>query len=760
MTASVEYPQLRLGTAPDSWGVWNPGLDPLQTPWTRYLDEVQAAGYRYSELGPYGYLPTDPGVIRDEYAKRGLTLTGGTVFVALHKGKDALAQAKADCDAEMATIGPLGARHLVILPEGYTDFDGNLTASPTLTDDEWTALTSGMSELGRYVADEHGAVLVFHTHADSNVGTQEEIARFLDRTDPATVRLCLDTGHVAYCGADNLAHHPRLPERASATSTSSRSTRRSGSACVDERLGFAPAVRLGVMVEPPLGDPDMPAVLAALGGARPGPVLHRRAGPVPVRPDRPAADRDPDPRVLRGTAGSTWGDRPATSPHLPTEGVDDHPRRGHRHGRHRDRPRPQARPRHLRVHAWRPSRTSTGPAPQQVAAEIGGATVFDDGYALIESDDVDAVLIASIAETHAAFTLACIAAGKPVLCEKPLAPTTAECEQVLEAEVALGRRLVIVGFMRRQDPGYRQVKASLDGGAIGDALILHNVHRNPTVPDSFTSFMTMTDSIIHEIDTSRWLLGEELASVQVIPPRRTAHAAAHLQDPQFAVFTTESGVLVTAEFFANCQYGYDVRCELVGSEGTASLVNPVVAAQVTAGIDARPSGAQLAGPVRRRLRRRAAGVDQRPGAGRDRRPERLGRLRGDPGHRVRRRGGELRRAPRHRLHGQARAVSVKVALDPYMFRTTPLLELPALVAELGYEHIELSPREDFIPFFTAPARGRGDDQGVPDGARRRRRRGGLAAAAVPLVGSRRGRARRRAVAVLEAVDRDRGRARA
>ena len=205
MTASVEYPKLRLGTAPDSWGVWNPGLDPLQTPWTRYLDEVQAAGYRYTELGPYGYLPTDPGVIRDEYAKRGLTLTGGTVFVALHKGKDALAQAKADCDAEMATIGPLGARHLVILPEGYTDFQGNLIGSPTLTDDEWTALTTGMSELGRYVADAYGAVLVFHTHADSNVGTQEEIERFLDRTDPEAVHLCLDTGHIAYCGADNLA---------------------------------------------------------------------------------------------------------------------------------------------------------------------------------------------------------------------------------------------------------------------------------------------------------------------------------------------------------------------------------------------------------------------------------------------------------------------------------------------------------------------------------------------------------------------------
>ena len=221
-----------------------------------------------------------------------------------------------------------------------------------------------------------------------------------------------------------------------------------------------------------------------------------------------------------------------------------------------------------------------------VASAIGGARVAADGLELIRSDDVDAVLIASIAETHAAFTLACIEAGKPVLCEKPLAPTTAECLGILEAETAHGSRLVIVGFMRRYDAGYQHVKASLDGGAIGSALILHNVHRNPTVPESFTSYMTMTDSIIHEVDASRWLLGEEIVSVQVIPPKRTPNAFPHLQDPQFAVFTTESGILSTAEFFANCRYGYDVRCELVGSEGTASLVTPLVARRVGGGTDA------------------------------------------------------------------------------------------------------------------------------------------------------------------------------
>ena len=264
MTTAAEYPKLHLGTAPDSWGVWMPGLDPLQTPWQRYLDEVQAAGYTYSELGPFGYLPTDPGIIREEYAKRGLTLTGGTVFVALHKGKDALEQAKMDCDAEMAVIGPLGAKHVIILPEGYTDLDGNLTASPTLTDDEWDSLNTGMSELGRYLGDKHGAVLVFHTHADSHVGTQEQIERFLDGTDPETVQLCLDTGHVAYCGADNLKLIADYPDRVQYVHLKQVDTA-IRARVLEEKLGFAPAVRLGAMVEPPLGEPDMPSLIHALG---------------------------------------------------------------------------------------------------------------------------------------------------------------------------------------------------------------------------------------------------------------------------------------------------------------------------------------------------------------------------------------------------------------------------------------------------------------------------------------------------------------
>lgn len=265
MNGQIDYPKLHLGTAPDSWGVWNPTGDPLQTPWQRYLDEVAAAGYAYSELGPFGYLPADAAVVRDEYARRNLTLTGGTVFAALHRGTAAIEEARAACDAEMAVIGPSGARHLIILPELYTDMEGNLTASPTLTDDEWADLARGISELGAYVADRHGAVLVFHSHADSHVGTQGEIERFLDATDPESVQLCLDTGHVAYCGADNLKLIRDYPSRIQyvhlkqVDPTIQARVR-------EQQLGFAPAVRLGAMVEPPLGVPDMPGILAALAG--------------------------------------------------------------------------------------------------------------------------------------------------------------------------------------------------------------------------------------------------------------------------------------------------------------------------------------------------------------------------------------------------------------------------------------------------------------------------------------------------------------
>jgi myo-inositol 2-dehydrogenase/D-chiro-inositol 1-dehydrogenase len=217
---------------------------------------------------------------------------------------------------------------------------------------------------------------------------------------------------------------------------------------------------------------------------------------------------------------------------------------------------------------------------RQVADAVG-ARLHAQASDLVESDEVDAVVIASPGELHAEQVLACITAGKPVLCEKPLATTTEDCLKVVEAEEAGGRQLVQLGFMRRYDPGYLRAKEAVDGGEIGETLLVHCVHRNPTVPDFFTRDMALTDSVIHEIDTMRWLLGEEIVSVSFRAGRKSPLAGN--QDPQMVLFETGSGVLVDVESFVNCQYGYDVRCEVVGSEGLLSVDNPTPAAVTRAG---------------------------------------------------------------------------------------------------------------------------------------------------------------------------------
>lgn len=200
-----------------------------------------------------------------------------------------------------------------------------------------------------------------------------------------------------------------------------------------------------------------------------------------------------------------------------------------------------------------------------------GAPVVDDPLALIADPGVDAVLIASSDATHEAYVLVALATGKPVLCEKPLAPSAAAARRIVDAEVALGRRLVSVGFMRRYDPGYVELRRALTAGDLGDPRLLHCVHRNVSSPDGFTSSMLITSSAGHEIDVARWLFDDEIVAVTVHRPPRSGD----LQDPQFLILQLASGVIVDVEVFVNAGYGYDVRCELVGSRGRATASGPV-----------------------------------------------------------------------------------------------------------------------------------------------------------------------------------------
>jgi myo-inositol 2-dehydrogenase/D-chiro-inositol 1-dehydrogenase len=221
-----------------------------------------------------------------------------------------------------------------------------------------------------------------------------------------------------------------------------------------------------------------------------------------------------------------------------------------------------------------------------VASGAPGARVMADPHDLIRDSEVDAVLVASSDPTHEEFVLASIAAGKPVLCEKPLAPTVDGCQRILDAEARLGARLVSVGFMRRYDPGYVDLKATLDSGRIGVPLVLHCVHRNPTAPQGLPSAAVITNSAVHELDTTRWLLGEEIVAVTVHTPRRSA-VAGSTQDPQFLVLESASGVIIDVEVFVNARYGYDVRCELLGEQGAATLDAPAATVLRGAGVAGR-----------------------------------------------------------------------------------------------------------------------------------------------------------------------------
>ena len=202
------------------------------------------------------------------------------------------------------------------------------------------------------------------------------------------------------------------------------------------------------------------------------------------------------------------------------------------------------------------------------------AEIFATGEDLIASDKVDAVLVTSWGATHEQYVLAALAAGKPCFCEKPLATTAEGAKRIVDAEVAHGKRLVQVGFMRRYDAGYRMLKQAVDS-EIGQPLMVHAAHRNPTVPEQYTTPMAIHDTLIHEIDVFRWLLDDDYVSAQVVFPRVTSHSHSKLKDPQIILLETAKGIRIDVEVFVNCRYGYDIQCQVVGEEGLASLPEPM-----------------------------------------------------------------------------------------------------------------------------------------------------------------------------------------
>lgn len=207
-------------------------------------------------------------------------------------------------------------------------------------------------------------------------------------------------------------------------------------------------------------------------------------------------------------------------------------------------------------------------------AEKFGIKPFNTGEELIDSDEVDAVIVTTSDAYHEQYVLAAIKAGKYVFCEKPMAPTVEACRRIVDAEISGGKQLVQVGFMRRYDPGYRQLKKCIQDKTYGEPLLLHCAHRNADITEPWDNSSAVENSMVHEIDVLRWLLGEDYATAEVRYGKSTRRAKEGLHDPQIMVLTTKSGVRIDVESFVCNGQCYDIRCEVVCEDGILNLPKP------------------------------------------------------------------------------------------------------------------------------------------------------------------------------------------
>ncbi|AEG34438.1 Inosose dehydratase (plasmid) [Thermus thermophilus] len=198
-----EKAQLRFGNAPCSWGTIE-GIG-QGVPYGQMLDELKETGYEGSELGDYGYMPTDPVRLREEFVRRGLTLLGAFEGVYLreaseHGPGEARALRTARLMAALADLDPEWRPLLVLADEHSRDplrlqRAGRIRPGEGLSPEEWRVVARGVRRIAQAVQEATGLETVFHHHAASFVETPEEIATLVELTD---IPLVFDTGHYLY----------------------------------------------------------------------------------------------------------------------------------------------------------------------------------------------------------------------------------------------------------------------------------------------------------------------------------------------------------------------------------------------------------------------------------------------------------------------------------------------------------------------------------------------------------------------------------
>lgn len=205
----------------------------------------------------------------------------------------------------------------------------------------------------------------------------------------------------------------------------------------------------------------------------------------------------------------------------------------------------------------------------QIASQCGDAEVYNDATLLIADPNVDAIVIAAPDPTHAEIAIACIKAGKPTLCEKPLATNLPDARRVMDAEVTSGRRLIQLGFMREYDPAHRQIKDTVESGALGRPLYFRGTHTNLSEGER-TVEEVIVNSAIHDIHSAHWLFGRDVTNVFA---RYIPVTTARPDSCRFALIELlfADGALALIELNADAGYGYEVRVEVIGEQGSASV---------------------------------------------------------------------------------------------------------------------------------------------------------------------------------------------
>lgn len=197
---------VKIATAPCSWGVWYADGTPSGTPYEVFLDQAAEAGYRALELGPDGYLPADEGRLREELGKRGLEVCAGTACYSFDR-EASFETFRPRVESLCRRLNALGAGYLVTMDE--SDVGLYSEKKKTMGSEVWNGFLTKVRRMGEYAENEFGIKVVYHPHIKTMIEYEDEIIRLLDFTG---LDLCFDTGHHAYDNGSGKKGDPSAPD--------------------------------------------------------------------------------------------------------------------------------------------------------------------------------------------------------------------------------------------------------------------------------------------------------------------------------------------------------------------------------------------------------------------------------------------------------------------------------------------------------------------------------------------------------------------